>query len=310
MFKSYDMNEFGIYLRNLRKSLNMTQKGVEKKVRVSSETLRKIEAGMVIPRYETLEYLSQVYRSDILKVFSKYRISSELFEFHKILDRILLENKVDKINDLIIELESNISEEVKSNLINYIEYTQFKSIVEGLKVFYLEDKKTGEDNFLKAIQLTIPEFTFDKAHLFKYSYLEQRILMLSALAFCEIKAYKTSEYLLKIALEQALAEFTEVRDRFLIVKLYYNLSYTYRGMGVYELSIAYADEGIQFCLENYINYLLPQLFYRRGIAKFVSNKADYKLDLKHAVNLLEAFNELRLAEIFRKTTLKKYKITI
>jgi len=44
----------------------LTQKYVEEVSGVNCDTLRKIESSLVIPRYETLEYLSMAYKVDLL----------------------------------------------------------------------------------------------------------------------------------------------------------------------------------------------------------------------------------------------------
>ena len=66
MFSSYDMKSFGVALRTIRESLNLTRSQVSEHLDMYTDTLRKIELGSVIPRYDSLEMLSQLYKIDIL----------------------------------------------------------------------------------------------------------------------------------------------------------------------------------------------------------------------------------------------------
>lgn len=60
MFESDKIIEFGTHLKNLRLSLGFTQKDVQRLSGLNINSLRKIENGDVLPRYDTIFYLSLV----------------------------------------------------------------------------------------------------------------------------------------------------------------------------------------------------------------------------------------------------------
>ena len=66
MFYSYDLSNFGIELRSIRQKNGYTQNYVKELTGVNEDTLRRIENGTVIPKYETLEILSSLYKTDLL----------------------------------------------------------------------------------------------------------------------------------------------------------------------------------------------------------------------------------------------------
>lgn len=70
------MYRFGQVLKEIRESFNYTQQEVTLLLGsngdipgLSTETLRRIENGMVIPKFETLELLSSVYKQDLNALF-------------------------------------------------------------------------------------------------------------------------------------------------------------------------------------------------------------------------------------------------
>ena len=68
MLHNYQTEEFGHRLRDIRKGLNLTQQDVSDMSGVNLDTLRKLENGYVVPRYDTLEILSITYKIDLLEV--------------------------------------------------------------------------------------------------------------------------------------------------------------------------------------------------------------------------------------------------
>lgn len=70
----YDLQSFGEELKNIRKSLNLTQKDVAEQISINIDTLRKIENGKVIPKQETLDLLSVVFKKDLNEILLKYRL--------------------------------------------------------------------------------------------------------------------------------------------------------------------------------------------------------------------------------------------
>jgi transcriptional regulator with XRE-family HTH domain len=97
----YDLQSFGEELKNIRKSLNLTQKDVAEQISINIDTLRKIENGKVMPRQETLELLSIVFKKDLNEILLKYRLR-DYSTFYKIK------------NSIETKLESGDFEELKN----------------------------------------------------------------------------------------------------------------------------------------------------------------------------------------------------
>lgn len=69
MFSSINFNTFGIKLKKVRLNCNLTQSDVSTICGINTDTLRKIENGYVIPKYETLEILTSVYKYDLIDCY-------------------------------------------------------------------------------------------------------------------------------------------------------------------------------------------------------------------------------------------------
>ncbi|WP_132995926.1 helix-turn-helix domain-containing protein [Sporanaerobacter acetigenes] len=70
----FNLISFGEALRNIRGELALTLDDVSELSGINSETIRRIELGKVIPKFETLELLSLAYKQDLNAMFLKYRI--------------------------------------------------------------------------------------------------------------------------------------------------------------------------------------------------------------------------------------------
>ena len=137
MFTSFDLVTFGKRVKNLRKSLNYTQKDVERIIGINSDTLRKIEAGSVVPRYDTLELLSSVLMKDLLKEFTTYRKSDLYFRYCHRLDTLILDNNLDKL----VELENDFQEFsktcVEKQLVDIRMVKQFQMVLKDVEYYNL-----------------------------------------------------------------------------------------------------------------------------------------------------------------------------
>ncbi|MGX7108692.1 helix-turn-helix domain-containing protein [Facklamia miroungae] len=58
----YNLTAFGNYICNKRKDMGYTQKDIDNLALLSTDTLRKIENGKVLPNQITLEVLSLVLK--------------------------------------------------------------------------------------------------------------------------------------------------------------------------------------------------------------------------------------------------------
>ncbi|MGI5853396.1 MAG: helix-turn-helix domain-containing protein, partial [Bacillota bacterium] len=106
MFESYDLVNFGNHLRRLRKALKLTQKDVESLSGLTADALRRIENGEVVPRYDTLLYLSHTYKKDLLAVLKSYSNANELFDYYRRLEDLLVFNDMTALEQLTQEFST------------------------------------------------------------------------------------------------------------------------------------------------------------------------------------------------------------
>ncbi|MGV8145553.1 MAG: helix-turn-helix domain-containing protein [Alkaliphilus sp.] len=100
MFSIYKLTEFGNALRQIRVNARLTQFDVHLLTGLNEDTLRKIENGKSIPKYETLEILTSIYKLDLLELLKTHRKSTYISDFYNNLDRIIMVNDSDLINSL------------------------------------------------------------------------------------------------------------------------------------------------------------------------------------------------------------------
>ena len=70
----YNLEAFGNELRDIRKSLRLTQKDIEDQTLISTDTLRRIENGKVMPKQETFDLMSVILKRDLNELLLKYRL--------------------------------------------------------------------------------------------------------------------------------------------------------------------------------------------------------------------------------------------
>ena len=94
MFNSYDLSNFGNTLKQIRENLGYSRLQVSDNSGVHIDTIRKIEQGLTIPKYETLEILSPLYKTDLLNLLCKQRYNKSLYQFYKQIDSALINDDV------------------------------------------------------------------------------------------------------------------------------------------------------------------------------------------------------------------------
>lgn len=311
MFEAFDTTAFGKYMKNVRKSLDLTQIDVVNLCNVNVETLRRLEKGQVIPKYDTLEYLSDAYKMDVMSLFSFFRSSEALYNFYNYVDEIIIEYNLDKLTSLENEYREILNDVKLDQIINKTQMDQMSLIVRGIKEFNKEQYGECLDTFKETMKLSNKQFEIEKYNQFKYTELDYRILLLIALGLSEVKELEQANLLLELILKKftALARVHE-NDKKLLIKVYSNLSYNCHCLDDFKKALKYADKGIQYCNNNSTTYGLFLLYYRRGVAKFLLGKRNYKKDFEYCIMLLEMKKNKKLIELYKRITKEKYGIEI
>jgi len=228
MFVSYNLDEFGKELRKIRKSFGFSRAYVQETVGVSIDTIRKIESGLVVPRYNTLELLSVAYKQDLLELLKNCRVNKFLMEFHDDLDHIITCYDKGAAAGLKKRLEDNFSNAAPLAMINPSELNQFIEFVDAVSAYYSEfrvDRENTKRDLINALRLTLPDFSLKDFKKYTYSYIEFRILLLVSLLIGKEGDNILSNGILYFILKTiGDNENTTKYIDFLIINIYFNIA--------------------------------------------------------------------------------------
>lgn len=314
MFVSYNLEDFGEKLKNLRTTLGFSQVDVQRHVGVSVDTIRKIESGRVIPRYDTLELLSVVYKEDLLELLKECRSNKFLMEFHDDIDYIITCYDKDAAANLKKKLEKSFYPDAKQSMVNPAEFKQFMIFVDAIDQFHSTfkgKKRYTRSDLIDALRLTLPDYSVKRFKRYKYNYIEFRILLLLSLFIAQEKNYIFSNRILYYILEKISTRgySTQYVD-FLTINVYSNIAYNYHLLDEHAKVIQVADEGISFCLEKRTLHALYSLYYRKGIAQFHLEDKQYLDSIATAFSIIKAIRIPKLLEDYVRITKEEYGISI
>lgn len=282
-------NKFGETLKYIRKELSFTQSVVSSLSGINTETLRRIEGGKVLPKFETLEVLSIIYKQDLNNLFLKYRIEDFSY-FHEIKNR--LERKFDNDESYNLEMESKELNMVLNHINNPFYkncITQLILLIEGI-ILYKEKKDyiKALDKLIKAIKVTTTEFKLNNYSSFVYSSIEIRILM--NISFIMHKLNKKKEY---FKILQFCINVIDPSDK-LYPKLCHNISGSFIRKNDFDKALKYSILGIKSAQENRNINGLNILYYGKGIAEYNLDKKEYIKSLNTSIVLSAAFGQEEL----------------
>lgn len=315
MFNSYDLSRFGNELKKLRNRSKVTQKMVSDATCIHIDTLRRIENGLCIPKYETIEMLSKYFKTDLFMLLNQTRGDYTLNSFYDEIDQMIVHYKLEQLESITQRLELLLAQnDISTKLIDKDEIILLQSFVKALSIFYNNSRELlPVSNTALLITLFGKDTPIEAALLedMNFSYLESRILLLLALTKMRLKDYKQSliilQFLLDYLYENALhSRHTEK----LLLKIYMNISYCFHYLNDNENAKKYADEGIQFALRQDSSYCLFYLFLRKGIAEFRLGDDTYHDSFKKGALLLKINNDPLLFEKYQCIILKKYEIDL
>ena len=314
MFVSYNLDNFGERLKKIRKSLGFSQSYVQEKVGINVDTIRKIESGLAIPRYDTLELLSVAYKEDLLELLKSCRSNKFLMDFHDDLDYIIACYDKSITADLKAQLQHNFNSETQLSLVNPSEVKQFILFVDAIDQYHSDFTSTQastKNDLINILKLTIPNYTIKKFDKFNYNYIEFRILLLISLFIAKEQDFLFSNKILYYILDKITDKnYSTQNIDFLIVNIYFNIAYNYHRLDNHTKVIEVSDEGIEFCLERRTTHVLYSLYYRKGIAQFILGNEEYLDSITTAFYILKAIKIPKLLEGYVQITRDKYGISI
>ena len=315
LFSTYDLKGFSLRLKEIRRSLGYTQENVVAGTGLSAETLRKLENGHTIPRYDTIEILSLFYKIDLQSVLNHYKSSKDLIKYYELIDFHVLGYNISSLQDTINDFKI-FRENADFNLISTKELDQLELFFTGLQISYSDNlnkevQLQALEMHKEAIKATNPNFNSENWKEFNYNHVELRILFSIASLYGYLRDCKLSnEILLFILKALDHSSYSKHYDKLLIIKLYGLVAYNYHRDSDDINIIKYADLGIDYCKKHGIMAGLPLLLFRKGVAKYHLGHSDYEIYLNHSVALLrvqgmdDAANDYELnIERYRRTPL-------
>lgn len=316
MIESYNMTEFGRVVRSIRKSLGLTQMNVRERVGISENTMMKLEKGLVIPKYDTLELLSLAFKVDLMAIFQKYRYDAGLDTIMAKADEAILTNQQKTLEECCELYYEYVQTGSHRDLINTADLDLLECFLTTAVKYYDRDlRDLQRQELIEVIRHCLIKANPDlKWHRLKQASLnlwEVRLLILLALLEGNLEHYDTSVHIL----ESIFHKFKSFRgllitERRVFLIALFNLSYHYHLTDQCEKAIEVAEEGIAYSRETLDYSLLHGLYYRRGIAQFCLGKEGYLDSLRYAVALLEIHGKKEMADLYRTVTKEQYHIQI
>lgn len=311
MFKSLKLKQFGEHLKQIRLSSGLTQADVGNQARLSRDTIRRIEIGEVVVRFDTLVLLSEIYKRDLLEDLRYFSDSTVLFTYYHRLDELISNNDVDTLRQLREDFVA-FSQQYEFDYPIVVQIKQqFELFLDAITALNSESYDTAVDCLIKAMKVTNPAFELEQLLAARYSLFEQRILIVLAQAISRQKDYLLSNQILNFLHGKLIkVSGSSINEMQLIIKILGNLADNYHLMENDKQVKRVAQRGIDYCNENHLIYGLSIFLYRLGIAKFHLKESDYLTPLRQAIVILQVQGMTDLADYYLIITAERYQIKI
>lgn len=280
-------NNFGKKLKNIRKNLSLSQKEVSERAFINIKTLRRIENGNNKIFLDHLIALSNVYKLNLINIFSKHLTfySEEVEEAINSIEDKLSDMNFTSLNKEIQILEKNLDKTP------YI--SQYFYLIKG--IYYLRNIPRDFDNaykfFIKSLKINNPDYNIENYDKYKYNVLEFRCLKELAI----LKNY-TDGY----------AKYTEIID--FCNKNILIISSTYISIKINYIIIQMRKAKYQECLKminnlfnidtsNLSNYYPYLYFLKYQIYEKLNEQEKANENLNNSLELCDKLNKLNTKKI-------------
>lgn len=310
MFSSYDFKRFGSELRTKRNKLKLSQKAVSESTGIHQDTLRRIENGLVIPKYETIEVLSKLYRTDLLLLLQSLRSDYELENLYMRMDRAIQTHHSAELFDLENELQ-RIKTDKKKTLVNERDLECLEIFVKTSRIYHNEPSNihVAREIILETLSpLDVNQpIKEDKS----FDLLELRLLILLAVILMEGKEFKASlnlqQYVLSVLVNEV---FTSQNIIQMVTTTYSNIAYCYHMIDQHSEALAFACKGIEYANSHYSSYGIHFLLVRKGVAELFLKDDQYLDTMKKLKHILEVMNLLDNLSLYAEIFKEKYDIDL
>lgn len=310
MFSSYDLKSFGLALKRIRKQLSFTQNMVTEKTQISRDTLRRIENGSVVPRFETLERLSVFYKVDLLEVLSQHRADVNLRYWYDEFDNLIAKYDESKLKALSLAIKEYTSENYNSFIVHE-EVEQCLTFLKAIELYFsnFENEKMHiEQLLIQCMRITLSDFDIKQFKKYRYNIIETRILLLLSLTYGKVDNFQRSnEILLFLSYRQSKNKILPPK---LVIAIYTNLAYNYHMQDRHKDVINICDKGIEYAISADTFSNLYLIYFRKGIAEFNLNLPEYITSLTLSVSILKILGQNSLYELYLSVLENKYHIIL
>ncbi|MBN2794593.1 MAG: helix-turn-helix transcriptional regulator [Clostridia bacterium] len=308
----YDLKSFGKKLVEIREKNQLTQKDVKDKVGVNEDTLRKVENGLVLPRIDTIDRLSIIYKQDIYLLFSSYRLTFDNY-FSKRIRYIANHFKNYDYDQLKKEAEV-FKEQFKDSKYYKDELVmkkgdQFYEYLMSLYNFnnaFKDDSRKDLSRLFDVLDYNINDFYNDSKNIY-LDKLEILILLLISIIYRYRDEFENAKVILD-RIEYVLSDSHKNDPEY----MYYYVLVIYNKMtlfnriddfdaidGMYYETLTVFDEKLN--LQNVLTLMM-----RVGINKGKLKHSEYKELVITSLNLLRDSGKSELAEKYKHQIIKQY----
>jgi len=316
MIKSNNLKDFGDAAKELRESLGFSRYFVNEKTGIKRDTLAKIENGESIPRYDTLDNLSILYKVNMHLLFESKRDINDISEFYRYADNLITNfdtDSISRLNDLYVDFEkkNKLSKQVFSDE----DLSRFKQIINLITIFYSVKK----DDYIHEIKQTLIMLGSEGAHLDDvlkrkhFDPIEYRLVILLSSFYKQNKQVDLAIETLEVITERLNdVYFYDETILHMHIKAMFNLSYLYYLKGRHQDTLLMANKGINLLSRKHSNYLLAQFRARRCVAYI---KMDYPTktinsEYLHTLFALSLEGNTQLLETYIKIFNERYNLEV
>lgn len=286
MFYTIRTDKFAEQLRAIRIRRKMSQVLVSEKTGINEDTLRRLEKGDHIPRFETLCILSKYYKEDLHALLQRCMQSEKIWFLYQELDQLITKDNAEQVLQLIHSFRKDIAV-FSEGLIDVLDLEQIRLFLDGMEASYAGNEQISITHYMDALKVFNPELTLEHWKDFPYSGFELRILFSLASELGFIRNVELSNEILLFLLSRLDAEVhANYFQKLLITKIYASLAYNFHRLSDDVNAVKYAELGISYCIENQLTSYLPLMLLRKGVGLVHLEKPEGIVCLDQAIQLL------------------------
>ncbi len=307
MFSTYNLYELGVALKEIRQDNRLTQSDVSQRTGIHTDTLRKIEQGMVIPKYESLELLSYCYKKDLLELLKLVRQDAQLIELYEALDEFVLQEDsqlIEKVEGSFYSIKARFQED--PSLVDLLEIEEMEAFIKSIKIAII-NKEKAKALIVEILTKGNNRFDMNNLSVCRYTLLQMRLLMNLARIESEASNWECSNRILEYISENIKVNHNKHYFR-LSIKGLTILVHNFIQLENYEQVICYAQKGIDLLKEKNSMYYMENFLYWKGIAFCMLGRREYREILYQAYTILEVKGDLHIIEQWEARAKKDYGI--